>query len=100
MTTPDRMPSRSARTGRPARLAGWLPAVAVAVAVAVSAAAAPQPAAAQGNTKGNFGDWQIRCDVPPGAKTEQCALVQRVADEIRSNVALDDIASWRKQFDV
>lgn len=47
--------------------------------------------AAQGTSKGTFGDWQIRCDTPPGAKTEQCALVQRVADEYRSNVALDVI---------
>jgi invasion protein IalB len=49
------------------------------------------PATAQGTSKGAFGDWQIRCDTPPGAKSEQCALVQRVADEYRSNVALDVI---------
>lgn len=65
-------------------------------ALALSAALAlaailPAPALAQGSTKGSFGDWQIRCDTPPGAKSEQCALVQRVADEYRSNVALDVI---------
>jgi invasion protein IalB len=95
MITPDRMPPRSARTGHRVRRAGRALTVAVAAAAAVVAAAmvavAPTPAAAQGSTKGAFGDWQIRCDVPPGAKSEQCALVQRVADEIRSNVALDVI---------
>ena len=31
------------------------------------------------------GDWQIRCDTPPGAQTEQCALIQSVVAEDRSN---------------
>ena len=33
-------------------------------------------------------DWQIRCDTPPGAKTEQCALIQSVTAEDRANVGL------------
>ena len=46
------------------------------------------PAAAQGTVKSVHGDWQIRCDTPPGAQTEQCALVQSVTAEDRPNVGL------------
>ena len=45
-------------------------------------------AAAQGAVKGQYGDWQIRCDTPPGAKSEQCALIQNVTAEDRPNVGL------------
>jgi len=34
------------------------------------------------------GDWQIRCDTPPGAQGEQCALIQSVTAEDRPNVGL------------
>ena len=34
------------------------------------------------------GDWQIRCDTPPGAQGEQCALIQSVVAEDRSNAGL------------
>ena len=33
-------------------------------------------------------DWQIRCDTPPGAQSEQCALIQSVTAEDRANVGL------------
>ena len=33
-------------------------------------------------------DWQIRCDTPPGAQGEQCALIQSVTAEDRANVGL------------
>ncbi|MGE0232075.1 MAG: invasion associated locus B family protein [Flavobacteriaceae bacterium] len=46
------------------------------------------PVAAQGAPRATHGDWQIRCDTPPGASTEQCALVQSVAAEDRQNVGL------------
>ena len=46
------------------------------------------PASAQGVVKNTFGDWQQRCEVPAGAKTEQCALVQNVAAEDRPNMTL------------
>jgi len=49
------------------------------------------PAAAQGQVKEAHGDWQIRCDTPPGAKSEQCALVQTVTAEDRPNVGLSII---------
>ena len=43
---------------------------------------------AQGAVKSVHKDWQIRCDTPPGAKTEQCALIQSVTAEDRANVGL------------
>jgi invasion protein IalB len=45
-------------------------------------------AGAQGVVKNTFGDWQLRCETPAGAKAEQCALVQNVAAEDRPNVTL------------
>ena len=48
-------------------------------------------AEAQGVVKSVHGDWQIRCDNPPGAQTEQCALIQSVTAEDRPNVGLSVI---------
>ena len=45
-------------------------------------------ARAQGVVKAVHGDWQIRCDTPPGAQGEQCALMQSVTAEDRPNVGL------------
>ena len=45
-------------------------------------------ALAQGAVKSVHKDWQIRCDTPPGAKAEQCALIQSVVAEDRANVGL------------
>jgi invasion protein IalB len=45
-------------------------------------------ALAQGAVKSVHGDWQIRCDTPPGAQSEQCALMQSVTAEDRPNVGL------------
>ena len=47
------------------------------------------PAAfAQGAVKSVHGDWQIRCETPPGAQSEQCALFQSVVAEDRTNVGI------------
>ncbi|MGH6835942.1 MAG: invasion associated locus B family protein [Methylocella sp.] len=46
-------------------------------------------AACQGVVKSKFGDWQLRCETPPGAAREQCALVQKVADENKPNIELE-----------
>ncbi len=46
------------------------------------------PAHAQGAVKQKFGDWEMRCETPPGAQKEQCALIQSVAAEDRPNVNL------------
>jgi invasion protein IalB len=43
---------------------------------------------AQGAVRAIHGDWQIRCDTPPGAQNEQCALMQSVTAEDRPNVGL------------
>jgi invasion protein IalB len=43
---------------------------------------------AQGVVKSVHNDWQVRCDTPPGARDEQCALMQSVMAEDRPNVGL------------
>jgi invasion protein IalB len=45
-------------------------------------------AMAQGAVRSVHGDWQVRCDTPPGAQGEQCALIQSVTAEDRPNVGL------------
>lgn len=50
--------------------------------------AAASPATAQGQTVGNFGDWRVACDTPPGAQMQQCALLQQVTSDDRANVGL------------
>jgi invasion protein IalB len=45
-------------------------------------------AAAQGTVRSVHNDWQIRCDNPPGAQGEQCALIQSVTAEDRPNIGL------------
>src|SRR5262245_11752939 len=61
--------------------------VAVMTALAALAGTAQQ-AAAQGAVKSVHNDWQVRCDTPPGAQAEQCALIQSVTAEDRANVGL------------
>jgi len=63
----------------------WLMPLLLALAVV---ALASERAAAQGAVKSVHKDWQIRCDTPPGAKAEQCALIQSVTAEDRANVGL------------
>lgn len=46
------------------------------------------PALAQGEVKGKYGDWDLRCDMPPGAQTQQCFITQFVTAEDRENVGL------------
>lgn len=62
-----------------------LAAFAAVLAMFVGAAGA---AHAQGAVRSVHGDWQIRCDTPPGAQAEQCALIQSVVAEDRSNAGL------------
>jgi invasion protein IalB len=73
------------QAGRGSRLrvrpAHWLAAILV-LALAPFATGA---AHAQGAVRSVHGDWQIRCDTPPGAQAEQCALIQSVVAEDRSN---------------
>ena len=62
-----------------------------AAALVVLALGTPR-AFAQGVVKNTFGEWQMRCETPPGAKSEQCALVQNVMAEDRPNLTLLVIA--------
>jgi invasion protein IalB len=48
----------------------------------------PDAARAQGAVKSVHQDWQIRCETPPGAQSEQCALFQSVVAEDRANVGI------------
>jgi invasion protein IalB len=43
---------------------------------------------AQGMVKSKHGDWELRCETPPGAYREQCALLQSVAAEDKPNINL------------
>ncbi|WP_245418042.1 invasion associated locus B family protein [Cohaesibacter celericrescens] len=43
---------------------------------------------AQGAVRSVHGEWEIRCDTPPGAPSEQCALMQYVTAADRDNVGL------------
>lgn len=61
---------------------------ALAIMAALALAFSAPSARAQGAVKSTHGDWQMRCEVPPGAKAEQCALVQNVAAEDRPNLTL------------
>jgi invasion protein IalB len=75
---------RHAFRGR-AKLQAWL----APLALVVTLASVPtERAAAQGAVMSVHKDWQIRCDTPPGAKSEQCALIQSVTAEDRANVGL------------
>jgi invasion protein IalB len=56
--------------------------------MALAAIGVPSAAHAQGAVRSVHDDWQIRCETPPGAQSEQCALFQSVVAEDRANVGL------------
>jgi invasion protein IalB len=74
----------------PAPRSLWPAARAVASAVLMLGAylLSAQGAAAQGVVRSIHNDWQIRCETPPGAQSEQCALMQSVVSEDRANVGI------------
>jgi invasion protein IalB len=83
---PSKHPARSAASRGKAFIAPRLvtgASVALILLLGLTAAAS-----AQGAVKSVHGDWQIRCDTPPGAQGEQCALIQSVVAEDRSNAGL------------
>ena len=82
---PSARTGEKARSGLAARFAGALAAGALAVALLFGLSGS---ASAQGAVRSVHGDWQIRCDTPPGAQAEQCALIQSVVAEDRSNAGL------------
>lgn len=60
--------------------------ITVLIAFVFSPAALAQTQAALGITK--FGSWNIVCETPPGANSEQCALMQNVVADDRPEVGL------------
>jgi invasion protein IalB len=52
---------------------------------------APAHALAQGEVKAKYGDWDLRCDTPPGAQNQQCFIMQFVTAADRDNVGLSVI---------
>jgi invasion protein IalB len=56
--------------------------------LAVLASAFAGPACAEGVVKAKHGDWETRCETPPGAAYEQCAIVLSVVDQERPNLTL------------
>ncbi len=49
---------------------------------------APTGALAQRSAKARYGEWEMRCETPPGAAREQCYLSQSISPEERPNVTL------------
>lgn len=77
-------------------IAGPFRAVLTMVALVAAMLAAPVAASAQqgttpapnGTVKSVHGAWSIICDTPPGAQTEQCAMMQNVVASDRPEVGL------------
>jgi invasion protein IalB len=95
----SRQKSQPAGAGRPGEtimrlvhagrmLGRMVPVVGAAALLALTVATFGGNALAQGAVRSVHGDWQIRCDTPPGAQNEQCALMQSVTAEDRPNVGL------------
>jgi invasion protein IalB len=51
-------------------------------------ASAAGPQAPGGVVRDKHGDWVTRCETPPGAAHEQCAIVLSVVDQERPNLIL------------
>jgi invasion protein IalB len=81
---------RKAGMGRLKRLLRQmsLPAPGAVTALLLACCGPASDAAAQGAVRSVHNDWQIRCDTPPGAQGEQCALIQSVTAEDRPNIGL------------
>jgi len=60
--------------------------------VALGAVPGYAQVADQGAVKDRHGGWDTRCESPPGASHEQCAIVQSVAADDRPNITLVLIA--------
>jgi invasion protein IalB len=50
------------------------------------------PASAETKPGAKIGPWETHCETPPGAQSEQCAIVQSVNDADRPNITLVVIA--------
>ena len=66
----------------------FFPSVAAAVTFLLVTFGQVSTSLAQGAVKSSHGAWSMVCDTPPGASSEQCALMQNVVAEDRSEVGL------------
>ncbi|MCU0831842.1 MAG: invasion associated locus B family protein [Rhizobiaceae bacterium] len=48
----------------------------------------PEKPPVSGGVRGTFGPWSVVCDTPPGAKFEQCAMMQNVISQDRPDIGL------------
>jgi len=77
--------THSKRSKRSRALSGVFAGLALAAGALGPAAAAD---AQSGAIKDKHGDWVTRCETPPGAEHEQCAIVLSVVDQERPNLIL------------
>jgi len=70
------------------RVAHWLAVAAVLTLHHFVVSDAVAQTSSDGRIVARHGDWQIRCEQPLGAPSEECALVQNVAAADRPNVSL------------
>jgi len=69
--------------------AGWaIPGLAAGLLLAMSHAFAVESQPQGGAVRDKHGDWVTRCETPPGAAHEQCAIVLSVVDQDRPNLIL------------
>ena len=92
LSYPARRPSPLRSASPAVRLRSASAVLGTLVCAMLAAIAAPAPAAAQGMVKAVHGEWEIRCDTPPGAQGEQCLLLQSVKAEDRPNVGITVVA--------
>lgn len=72
----------------PTRLRNFHALIALFVLASASVIPWTSAALAQGALRSTHGAWQMRCETPPGAPGEQCALIQSVTAADRDNVGL------------
>lgn len=85
MRKPVSLPATLRRLSAGARSARAVGAAAIALALVALPA---ERALAQGKIVETHGAWNMVCDTPPGASSEQCALMQNVLAEDRPEVGL------------
>ena len=54
----------------------------------IAARSAPPARWRPGAVRAKHGDWETRCETPPGASYEQCAVVLSVVDQDRPNLTM------------
>ena len=68
--------------------AGWALMSLIGGVLLMSSHASAAESAPQGAVRDKHGDWVTRCETPPGAAHEQCAIVLSVVDQDRPNLIL------------